>query len=899
MKEKLLILSLEDSRDETERIREILAHAGLAPEVIRVNTREDFLTALNGDRIDIILAEYSLPNFDGLSALELALERCPEVPFIFVTGALGEEVAVDALKKGAADYVLKEKLASLVAAVHRALEQRKEKLERRRAEASLRLNEEKYRRFIEDAPVGMLTINIRGEFTYANKKLAAMTGYSPGDWLKKSFRTLVYPEDLPVVLERIQKRISGQRAADPYEIRLFHASGKIIWARISAESIYEADQDGHKRLVGVQAFVEDITERKTAEQALQKSEERFRVAFHTSPDAININRLEDGLYVDINEGFSELTGYTREEVLGKTSLELTIWDDPRDREELVRGLKQNGQVNNLEAKFRMKDGRIVLGLMSAKVMMIDAVPHILSLTRDIEKLKRAEAEVRRVHEFNQTLLDTVDVMIVVVDNRGRILRFNAACERLTGWRADEVVGRYVLDFLIPAEQRSGVRAAFENLTAGRFPNQYENDWLARDGSRRWIAWANAALLNAEGQVEFVLCTGIDLTERKKMEAQLRQSQKMEAIGTLAGGIAHDFNNILAAIIGYTQLALYDLPEGSKLKPNLDQVLRASDRARDLVKQILNFSRQSEQAMAPLHLLPVVKEALKLLRSSLPTSIEIKLNPAAKEDLILGDPIQIHQVLMNLGTNAAQAIKGGKGLIEFGLEEVVLPAGDLFAFTELSPGPYIRMTIRDTGEGIDPTILNRIFDPFFTTKRPGEGTGMGLSVVHGIIKRHGGEIKVTSEPGQGSVFRVYLPRIDWTLVSEGKAEGAPPTGSERILFVDDEPGLLGSWVRLLEHWGYTVVGQESSLAALEAFRAGPDRFDLVITDQTMPRMNGADLARELLTLRPDLPIILCSGFSETMTPETATAIGIRKFLLKPIVPLKLALSIRSVLEGKDG
>ena len=565
MKEKLLILSLEAGQDDSERIREMLDRTGLSAEVIRVNTRENFLTALNENRIDIILAEYSLPNFDGPSALELARERCPEAPFIFVDESLGEEVAVEALKRGAADYVLKEKLASLVPAVRRALEQRTEKLERRRAAEALRLNEEKYRRFIEDAPIGMLAINTRGEITYGNKKLTTMTGYNQGDWLNKSFQSLVYPQDLPVILDRIQRRISGQGIPDSFEIRLIHASGKIIWVKITAESIYAADENSRKTLVGVQSFVEDITDRKTAEQALQKSQERFRVAFHTSPDAININRLEDGLYVDINEGFSELTGYTREEVLGKTSLELTIWDDPRDREELVRGIKQNGRVNNLEAKFRMKDGRIVLGLMSAKVMMIDAVPHILSLTRDIEKLKRAEAEVRRVHEFNQTLLDTADVMIVVVDKRGCILRFNAACERLTGWRAEEVVGRYVLDFLIPAEQRSGVRAAFENLTAGRFPNQYENDWLARDGSRKWIAWANAALLNAEGQVEFVLCTGIDLTERQKMEAQLRQSQKMEAIGTLAGGIAHDFNNILAAIIGYTQLALYDLPEGSTLR----------------------------------------------------------------------------------------------------------------------------------------------------------------------------------------------------------------------------------------------------------------------------------------------------------------------------------------------
>jgi CheY-like chemotaxis protein len=371
---------------------------------------------------------------------------------------------------------------------------------------------------------------------------------------------------------------------------------------------------------------------------------------------------------------------------------------------------------------------------------------------------------------------------------------------------------------------------------------------------------------------------------------------MEAIGTLAGGIAHDFNNILGAIMGYTQLALGDLSDESPLKYNFEQVLKASNRAKDLIKQILTFSRQGDQEKKPIHVMPLINEALKLLRASVPKSIEIKKKLAVQADMIMGDPTRIHQVMMNLGANSAQAMPDQKGIIEVTLDEVELSLEDRLDFPELNPGPYIRLTVSDTGRGIRPQDQGRIFEPFFTTKKPGEGTGMGLSVVHGIVKDMNGGIKVYSVPGEGTSFKLYFPQIRNKLESETRVKRAIPTGTERILFVDDEPELVETWVQMLERLGYKLTGRGSSREALELFRLQPDQFDLIITDQTMPQMNGLELSREFLAIRPNIPIVLCSGFSEMVAPEVIKDTGIREFLMKPILLGEIASTIRKVLES---
>jgi len=388
-------------------------------------------------------------------------------------------------------------------------------------------------------------------------------------------------------------------------------------------------------------------------------------------------------------------------------------------------------------------------------------------------------------------------------------------------------------------------------------------------------------------------------EKKELESKLRQSQKLEAIGTLAGGIAHDFNNILQPMMGYTEMALEELSPSHPVREDLEQVLNSSRRAKELVRQILAISRSTEeQQRIPIDISSIIKEALKLLRSSLPTSIEIRQN--IRMGVALADPTQIHQVLMNLCTNAAHAMDD-KGILEVGLAPVELSESDLADqhIIDLKPGPYLKLRVSDTGAGMDEATLERIFDPYFTTKEVGKGSGLGLAVVHGIVKRHEGAITVRSEPGKGTTFSVYIPRVDVQAEATMQVDDLPPRGSERLLLVDDEPAVIKMGTRFLKHLGYRVTSQTDSVNALEIFRSSPDEFDLVITDYTMPKLTGLDFAREARQIRPAMPVLLCTGFSEKITPDSVKELGM-ELLMKPYGMREISEVVRKILDArKDG
>jgi CheY-like chemotaxis protein len=371
---------------------------------------------------------------------------------------------------------------------------------------------------------------------------------------------------------------------------------------------------------------------------------------------------------------------------------------------------------------------------------------------------------------------------------------------------------------------------------------------------------------------------------------------MESIGTLAGGIAHDFNNILGAILGYTDVALTDCKLDDRLRGYLEQVYKAGERARDLVKQILTFSRQQEQERKPVLIAPIIKEGIKLLRSSLPTTIKITQNIKDTSIMVLADPTQIHQVVMNLCTNASHAMRERGGVLDIQLVRERIESSGTSRPLNLTAGDYAKLTVSDTGHGIDAAIIDRIFDPFFTTKGPGEGTGLGLSVVYGIVRDHGGVIDVYSEPNKGTTVTVYFPLIETEELIQERMSELIPGGSERILFIDDEAALVELGRMMLTSLGYRITSRTSGIEALAAFRANPYGFDLVITDMTMPNMRGDDLARELLKIRPDIPIILCTGFSEMISEEKAKNLGIHQFIMKPINRKDLAKAVRDVLDS---
>ena len=387
-------------------------------------------------------------------------------------------------------------------------------------------------------------------------------------------------------------------------------------------------------------------------------------------------------------------------------------------------------------------------------------------------------------------------------------------------------------------------------------------------------------------------------EKWQLEAQLRQAHKMEAIGTLAGGIAHDFNNLLAAILGYANLAKTAIPDDNPAKNKIEELLKAANRAKDLVKQILSFSHKRGQEKLPVDVCHIVSDSLTLLRASIPTSVRINENIDANCGLVMADPTQTHQILMNLCTNAFQAMEEDGGVLTVSARAVELTADDLKNRPNLRQGGYIQLTVQDTGAGIDPENLDKIFDPYFTTKGVGKGSGMGLAVVAGIVRSHDGIIEVDSKLGRGTIFNVYLPQTNGQGLQPPEEIADFPTGNERILLVDDEVSVADVTRQRVEQLGYRVTAKTSSEEALELFRIQAENFDLVITDQTMPELTGDKFSRELLKIRPDMPIIICTGYSSKMNAARAKSIGIRAFIMKPVDMFELAVTIRNVLDDRN-
>jgi PAS domain S-box-containing protein len=521
------------------------------------------------------------------------------------------------------------------------------------------------------------------------------------------------------------------------------------------------------------------------------------------------------------------------------------------------------------------------------------------LLRD-EMNRRMEVQdaLRESEQHYRDLVQSANSIILRMDTSGRVTFFNAYAERFFGYAESEILGKSVVGTIVPNRDGSGRNLAAMIEAIGRNPEKYasnENENMKRDGRRVWIAWTNRAVFDKEGTLSEILCVGNDMTERKKLEEQLRHVQRMEAIGTLAGGIAHDFNNLLASITGYTELALLDGAEDEKVRSHLHQVLSAGKRGKHLVDQILAFSRETVQEKRPTDMKVLVEEGLGFVRATLPTTVEIREDVRLESAMTYGEPTQIHQVLMNLCTNAGHAMQDQGGVLEVGLAEIEIDKRTGMGGSDLAPGVYLDLKVRDTGHGMDRAILDRIFDPFFTTKERGRGTGMGLAVVHGIVKGHGGAISVESEVGKGTTFHVFFPRYER---EEGAMEveaGKPlSTNKACILLVDDEEAIVSLGHQMLERMGHEVVGRTSSFEALEAFRAQPDRFDLVVTDLTMPKMTGIDLAQKILEIRPDIPIVLCTGFSEPVDPKRARGMGIRATLRKPFLIRQLTEAIREAL-----
>lgn len=537
----------------------------------------------------------------------------------------------------------------------------------------------------------------------------------------------------------------------------------------------------------------------------------------------------------------------------------------------------------------------------------------LELARKNERLKK-EIEVRKRAER-----DLKEARRVISDGSGiAFTRKNAA-----GWPVEsvsdnvlEILGYSTDDFVsngvifsncVHPDDVERYVEEISRCAGDATVNEFEHEpyrMRTKNGGEKVIRDRVRVERDASGKAVYLRSLVEDVTrwaraeeEKKKLESRLRQTRKMEVIGTLAGGIAHDFNNILSAVIGYTEVLLDDIEDGSPNPDNVRQVLAAGLRARDLIQQILTFSRQDETKPGPVFVKPLVKEALKLLRATLPSTIEIEQDLKG-DPLILAAPTQIHQILLNLCANAGHAMRENGGVLKVRLDRVEVGTDYVAADPDMKPGPFIRLVVSDTGHGMLPEVMEKILDPFFTTKEKGEGVGMGLSVVHGIVASIGGTVEISSDPGEGSTFTLLFPAMDVRVEHDAGLHEPFPGGAEHILLVDDEPPIVATGGKVLQALGYKVTTLTSSVDALELFKKKRDEFDLVITDLTMPDMTGDKLAEKILAVKPGIPVILCTGFSSRITPEEAGDMGVRAFLLKPLLKRELAETIRKVLDEKN-
>lgn len=753
------------------------------------------------------------------------------------------------------------------------------------------LDEGLFRRAFDDAAVGMILLDAEGRFLRTNDHCCRMLGYGESELLSMGFRNLTHPDDLPATERYLRRLLSGHQTTVQVEKRYVRKDGSTIWLLVRTTALRGADGQPEYLL----AFLQDITGQRLAEDALTESEKRYRTIFETAGSAMVIYR-QDTTIILANSEFCNLCGVTRKEVEHRRS-----WTEFIAPGDLARMLGYH--------RIRRQEPAVPPSSYEAQVIDSDGRPHEVIINvgpipdsdltaaslLDMAGLKKAEEE----RALLAAAIEQAAEGLMVTDNEGTVQYVNPAFERMSGFTSSELTNRPIRLLSSQSDGFGFPRQMWRVLSnggvwSGRFTNK------RKDGSIFEVeTTVSPVRVGSSEVVTNYVAQQRDCTNEAQLERQLRQAQKLEAIGTLAGGIAHDFNNILASIIGYTEIALHDyLGDGHPAARLLSEVVKAGSRARDLAEQILTFSRRGEQALAPVSIDSIIKEALRLLRATLPATIEIKIQCRSEGGMVMADPTGLHQVILNLCTNAAHAMGERGGVLEIGIEDRDITSPKLAGKLGLKRGPYQVLTVKDNGTGMDRQTMDRIFDPYFTTKGPGEGTGLGLALVHGIITGLGGAVQVRSEPGKGSTFTCWLPlAADIDAVQEIR-EAAAPKGSESILLVDDESAVVAMASEMLGNLGYKVRPFTDSRRALEAFTQAPETYDLVITDQTMPGITGLELAAAIKAARPDCPILICSGYAEFAGAAAVEQANLGRLLRKPLTRSELARCVREALENRE-
>ncbi len=620
---------------------------------------------------------------------------------------------------------------------------------------------------------------------------------------------------------------------------------------------------------------------------LRDSEEKYRLLFEQGPPAVTLGR--NGRFLDVNESCLRLYGYGREEFLRLAVSDISA--SPGEECHLATVLR-TGMPLEAEVLQKRKDGMRFWGWLNVFPVSGDLV---LGQITDITQRKDAEEALRREKDFSSRILSVANILIVVMDREGRIVLFNRKCEEVTGWRESEVRGKLIWDLLLPERVVAPIREAFSRLDEKDIFPFHENPWTTRDGRERNIRWNNSVTRDERGEVVWVIGTGIDVTEQRQLEEQLRHIQKMDAVGTLAGGIAHDFNNIIQAIMGYTSLLKARIGDADAGAEAIESIERAGLRASELTTQLLGFARGGKYEVRPVDLNQVVEKVVSMIRHTFDRSIEIRTELADGLPAVEGDAGQLEQTVLNLCINARDAMPTG-GILTIGTHIETFPWEDEKSPEGAPRGSYIFLSLADTGVGIPPENIPRIFEPFFSTKEPGKGSGMGLAMAYGIVKNHGGFLDVRSVPGAGTTFRVQLPTSPKEIFPQTTAAPEEPVvgGTETVLFVDDEESLRMLAVEMLGRLGYRVLTAGNGLEAVKIFSEKRGEIAVIILDMIMPGMGGEETFHCLKEIDPSVRILISSGYAVDGRPQSLLSAGAAGFLQKPYRVGTLAATLRRIL-----
>jgi PAS domain S-box-containing protein len=1018
------VLIVEDSEEDALLMLRELKRGGYDPVFERVETAEDMNAALDRSEWDVVLADYSMPHFSGLAALKLLREKEIGLPFIIVSGNIGEDIAVAAMKAGAHDYLMKNNLKRLVPAIEQEIREANVRRKLKKAEEALRESEEKYRHIFEHSPIGIGISDFNGKVVTANKAMETTMGYSTEELEKVNLPdTFENMEDRKALLEAVN-RYGGvvdfpirlkRKGGTPYDallsVSLIHLGDKnfyhticqditerkraeerlrllseryeailaavpdiimevdndkvYTWANRAGLEFFGEDvlgkeaayyfegkqetygkvqplfngsenviyleswqrrRDGEKRLLawwcrvlkdangkvtGALSTARDITDRNRAEEALEKSEETYRLLVENASEAIFV--IQDGMLRFFNIKNIELTGYSKEEL---TSTPFINFVHPDDREAASeRYLKRlKGEEPSGINVFRLvnKAGNIRWVEANSVLISWEGKPATLNLLNDITERKQAEEALRRskaqlsnalkMAKLGHWELDIDRGLFTFSDNFYEIFRTTA--EKVGSYQMS--VADYAKHFVHPEDSllvAEETRKAIETDDPN-FSRYLEHRMLYSDGSVGHIAVRFFIVKDNKGKTIKTYGVNQDITERKRAEEemaalqeQLHQSQKMESIGRLAGGIAHDFNNLLTVIKGYGQLSLLELRENDPLKGNILEIQKASERAADLTRQLLAFSRRQILEMKVLDLNAILHGVDKMLRRVIGEDIELVTLLAEDLGRVKTDPGQIEQMIMNLAVNARDAMpSGGKLTIETSNAEI--DETEVRSHAALTPGRYVMLSVSDTGVGMTPDIMEHVFEPFFTTKEKGKGTGLGLSTVYGIVKQSGGNILVYSEAGKGTMLKIYLPRMDEPLEEEKKniEKEELPRGNETILVVEDEEEVRKVAVRMLGERGYKVLEASQGVDALHICAKLDGPIHLLLTDVVMPKMSGQEVAGSIISLRPGIKVLYMSGYTDnTIVHHGVLERGVN-YIQKPFTVESLARKVREVLDN---